>query len=387
MPPLSELTPPTSPEAADDAVVEDSAVSPTETDSQPAPATPPTPDDDLAAALSHLADLEGVDLNEEGDDDTAPAAPEPDEPEAEEAEEETDEPAAEEPDEEEETDTEDDDEEEDPDKDLPDGVKKRIDTLVGMRDKFREQRDEARTKLEDLEAEITQLRAGTVSLQPTAQNPLSDVTDLSKVQERIKAAEQVIAWAEANPDGAEVKDPQTGEYVEFTADEVRSRRLQAERIAEIHGPKRIEYLKQQQQASEYARQVYPELFVEGPLADAADALVSSTPGLLENPHWQVIAGDQVIGAAVRQGIFKIVPVKKSGAANGTEATPSQSKPTNTTPPKAAKPSAEPPVTPSTTTPPRRPANRIAAQNAHQRLLDSGGTDEDALHDIAASLVG
>lgn len=377
MPPVSDLTPP----PAADAVEESPVVSPTtdaETDAQPASATPPTPDDDLAAALSHLADLEGVDLNENGDDDTTPDPVDDATGTDDNAEAEADETPDEEPDEEEETD-------DDPDKDLPEGVRKRIDTLVGMRDKFREQRDEARTRLEDLEAEITQLRAaGTVSLQPTAQNPLSDVTDVSKVRERIEAAEQVIAWAEANPDGAEVKDPKTGEYVDFSADEVRSRRLQAERIKEIHGPKRIEYLKAQQQASEYARQVYPELFVEGPLAEAADALVNSTPGLLDNPNWQVIAGDQVIGAAVRQGIFKVVPVKKSADSKSKPTTPT-AQAAKTEP--APRPVAEPPVTPSTTTPPRRPAGQVAGQTARQRLLDSGGTDEDALHDIAASLVG
>lgn len=371
------------------------SVSPTDaeqaTDTTAPEAAGPQPDD-LSAALSHLADLEGLDLpTGDDDDEPTPEADATDESDADQAEEdvEAEADAADDDDNEQEDDDED---EDDPDKDLPEAVQKRIDTLVAIRDKYRTQRDEARRELEDKEERLAQLEAGAVSLTPTEQNPLSDLTDPKTVQERMKQAEAVIAWAEQNPDGAEVKDPKTGDYVEFSADEVRNRRLQAERIKEIHGPKRLEYLDRHKEAVAFAKEAYPDLFQAGTWqANNADQFLNANPGILENPLWPVIAGDWLTGAAVRAGMFKLIPVKadqskKTGATAARKADDSTPSPAPTNRAEAT-PSPEPPAQPSSATPPRRPAGQVARQSAKQRILDSGGEDEDALLEVAASLVG
>lgn len=295
-------------------------------------------------------------------DDTPPAEADPTAEEAADPEEEAEDPA-------------------DPDAEaLPEKVQARIDTLVAMKDKFREQRDSARNEAEDLREQVARLEAGAVTLTPTERNPLSDLTDPAAVRKRITDADAVIRWADQHPDGCEVKGTD-GQTVYFDADEVRNRRLQAERVKEIHGPKRLEYLDRHREAVAVAKQTYPDLFQADTWQSAnADQFLNANPSIMENPLWPVIAGDWLMGAAARSGMFKLVPVNKPG-------TPAKAAPAATAKaPAPAAPAPEPPPTPSSTTPPRASANRLHNQRASDAFIDSGGTDDEALLAIAESLL-
>lgn len=276
---------------------------------------------------------------------------------------------------------------EEPETDQPEGNDKRYDTLVELRDKYRDQRDEARNRVEDLEHQLAELQSGAVSLTPSERNPLADLTTAEAIQARIKEADAVIAWAAANPDGAEFE--KDGDIIEFSAAEVAARRLNAEKIKEIHGPKRLQYLDNLKAATAFAKQVYPEMYEAGPFADFADQIITGNPGLLENPNYPCQVGDMIMGAAVRQGIYKIVPVKAAKPAadkSDDPATPAAASPTTTgekQKPKAAAAAPTPPAQPKPSAPPRRASGQIATSRTRQRF-DETGSAEDLAAYLAAS---
>lgn len=259
---------------------------------------------------------------------------------------------------------------------LPAAFQKRLDKLTAIKERFKTERDEARQQIDELRAQLDDRPAlAPVVLPVSPADPLADLTTEQAVQERLTMAQQVIAWADAHPDGGEITDAQ-GEPHYFTAQQVAERRLKAQKLAEIDVPKRLAYLRDQRAAVQTAQQIYPDLFVaDSFMARQADQFISAIPGITAHPLYPLFVADWVVGAAARAGHYRLVPVSAaSPAAPGTPAKPApvQGSPASTAP---ATPAASlPPPTPAaaSATPPRRP--RAATQSAQIDAYLAKGAD-------------
>lgn len=269
---------------------------------------------------------------------------------------------------------------------LPPALQKRLDSLTAIKEKFKTQRDDLRAKVDELEAKLAETAGlAPVVLPVTPANPLADLTTEAAIRQRIRDAEAVMKWADANPDGATMQDDK-GEEVYFSPEEIQRRRLEAERVKEIHGPKRLNYVTANQQAAAVAKEIYPELFQPGSfLATEADKFVADNPGITANPNYPLFAADWVIGAAARHGILKVVPVKAAGDAT---ARPSASA-TSSASPSAVAPAPKPSPAPTAAAgavPARKP--KAAGQGA---LMDSfaasGGADMTDLANLLLQRAG
>ena len=276
---------------------------------------------------------------------------------------------------------------------LPANLQKRIDTLVAMREQMKAERDQLREEIDTLRAEL----AGRPDLPPivlpaSESDPLADLTSEQDVQARLAAADKVIAWAQAHPEGGSIKDSQGDEHY-FDAEAVREKLFQARELKSIHGPKRLEYIRAHRDATAAAKQVYPDLFTPGSfMAEQADQFLSTLPEITRHPNYPLFAADWVIGAAARAGLLRVVPVSADAAAApataarrpGAAAVDSSTgarrpaSPAPATPPPAAAPA------PGAAAP-RRP--KAALRDADiDRLSASGEISTDDLARYAESLV-
>lgn len=282
------------------------------------------------------------------------------------------------------------------DGDIPDSLKKRFDALTGMREKFKAQRDDARKRIDELEAELaSRPEVPPVILKAPDANPLNDLQTPDAIRQRMEQADLVIDWARRHPEGGEIPTGQGDETRWVSAEEVSQRRLEAEKVKEIHGPKRLDYLARHREAQSAAREVYPDLFdANSTLSRHADEFLAAFPGLTQDPNYPLYVGDWVIGAMARHGHLKVVPIKaaESQPARGSAAAPAKgsASPGSAAPP-AAKASAS--TSSASVSPPpavaapvstrggvsgTRKPTRVASDQALEAYAASGGDDQDAL---------
>lgn len=265
---------------------------------------------------------------------------------------------------------------------LPEKFQKRIDGLVAMREKFQTQRDELRAQVDELEAKLAEHTGlPPVVLPATPDNPLADLTKEKDIQARITAAQQVIAWADAHPEGGEIQGDDGTEHY-FSAEQVAQRKLRAERLLQIDAPKQLEFVRAHRAATDQAREVYPELFQPGTfLSTQADAFIANNPGILRNPNWPLLAADWVLGAGVRHGYFKLVPVAAAASPGKSPAATRPASPSAAVPapsPAPAPVSAPAASLPAQTTAPRRTRQGTADQ-AMETYAQTGSTDDLAAY--------
>jgi hypothetical protein len=169
-------------------------------------------------------------------------------------------------------------------------MQKRIDTLT------------ARSKgLEEQNAELKQqLEGAHPVLQPTMEDPLSDLNSSQDVVDRMRAMADLREWCIRNWDGGEwqTKD---GETRELSASDVRERYVRSSAIVERYGPARIQYLELRNQYDAVARQAYPSLFD----ANSEDSKIANTflrqnPGIARLPQYVLIIGDAIVGGRIRE---------------------------------------------------------------------------------------
>lgn len=194
--------------------------------------------------------------------------------------------------------------------------------LLRRIDKITAKRREAEEKAEQLETEISDLRAKIdstppVTLAPTPDDPLADIETPEALEERVEVAKKVRKWAMQNLEGGTVTNAQ-GEEVYYEPAQVRQFLANADEVLTEHAPKRREWLGQRQAFVPEARTAYPALFQAGSPEQAMlrDTL-KAYPALKRMPNLELIIGDAIEGQKLR---FARLQAKQSGAKSS--ATPS-----------------------------------------------------------------
>lgn len=205
---------------------------------------------------------------------------------------------------EEESEEEESDEENDEEDDSPRSKDRGNEKLEKRIDKLTRRRKEAESAAESLRAENENLKAevekrSVIKLEPTAEDPLSDMDSLSELEAKVSAAKKVRAWALQNPDGATVTNPDGSErYVDRS--EIAKFVAQTDALLTDHAPARREYLAQREAILPEARATYPELFKVGsPEHKIMLDTLKQVPGLKRLPAYEMVFGDSIRGMKAR----------------------------------------------------------------------------------------
>jgi hypothetical protein len=167
------------------------------------------------------------------------------------------------------------------------------------------ERDAWQQKATQLEQQLAQ-----VTSQPTQDDPLRHVMNITQVEQIEQLAQQMIDIAEDNPDGVQdfrMGYDQQGNEIrrDFTAEEVKAARDKAR--AELRAaPARKRYLEQFWGANgqpgfvQQAAALYPEMFRDGSEENQAAAeVIRHFPNVLSRPDYLVWVGDLIAGTKQR----------------------------------------------------------------------------------------
>ena len=259
------------------------------------------------------------------------------------------------------------DEDADDAEDAPDdsntGYQKRIDKLT-KRAKGAEEResskDERIAKLEsELAAKEAEPSAQVPAAPATPTHPFTNATKMDDILREEHNAEQVLDWADSNPDGALVQTSD-GE-LEYSAEEVRDIRKRASKALRKWLPERKQWIRENHAQDEYAHATY-KWWTDKSTAEyqAAMNVIREFPEIQRFPDYKVIVGDTLVGMHMRLSAHKDAKAPKAV------------KPKKA-PKQPGKPTAEPaPVEEST-------ARSAAARQA----FDESGNVEDLARVLAA----
>lgn len=265
-------------------------------------------------------------------------------------------------------------EDEDPkSKGWPKTAQKRVDKLTRKTKELEAQLDEARTKLEETDAQ----RAKGVQPSATSADPLSGITDEAALDQLIDNKARIKAWAIENWDGGIVTN-EKGEETEIAAEDVRKHYAFADEVLTRHAPARRQWLRNYHQVHEHAVKVYPELFKAGtPAREAFLAAQAQFPEIKNRPNYELVIGDALLGQDWRNTGLTLGEINKllreasarkkaEGAANGTNGTTNKPKTSN----------AQPPRPPGISAPRRVPADLRKRSDATERFKSSPHTVAD-----------
>ena len=245
------------------------------------------------------------------------------------------------------------------------------------------ERDAANKRAEIAEANVAKLeeRVKTtvpVRVNPTAQDPLSDVTNPAELAASKAQWEELLEFSETHRDGAESvvvgKDAQGNDITrDYSAEELTAMRLKAGRILRENIPHKEVYLKDRQQLDTAAREIYPEMFDESkPEHQLYQNLVQQMPGLQ-----QFSDADLWIGRAIRG--FKAEAIEAGRRSRGEKA------PSKTV---EALTKNQPPLAPSTIkvgggrAPAAARGDDVDVKTAKERVQTGGG--DEALADLVSA---
>ena len=190
-------------------------------------------------------------------------------------------------------------------------LEKRIDKLTRRRKEAETAAESLRAENENLKAEVEKRSA--IKLEPTAEDPLSDMDSADDLEAKVSAAKKVRAWALQNPDGATVTNPDgTERYVDRA--EIARYIAQTDSLLTDHAPARREYLRQREAILPEAKGTYPELFKTGSAEHKVlvDTL-KQVPALKRLPGYEMVIGDAMLGMSVRLERAKQAESKGSDA--------------------------------------------------------------------------
>lgn len=176
--------------------------------------------------------------------------------------------------------------------------------------------EEARQLQEQLQG------ASRVRPAPSPHDPLADVMSAKDLHNVTQHYEELLAFAEMNPDGATdvvVGNDAQGNPIkrDFPAQEMARIRAETGRILRQAVPARAGYLREQQQHEQYAKATLPEMF--DPATEeyqAAQQVVRHVPELTRLPGYQQWIAWAFIG---RAHVLSKLKAADEGAANGTNA--------------------------------------------------------------------
>ena len=213
------------------------------------------------------------------------------------------------------------------------------DKLLKRIDKITAKRREAEERAEQLETEISDLRAKfdaapPITLSPTPADPLADVESPEALEERISIAKKVRKWALENLEGGTVTNAQ-GEEVYHEPAQVRQYLANADEMLTEHAPKRREWLTQRQAVLPEARTAYPALFQAGSPEQAMyRETLKAYPALKNMPNLEMVIGDAIEGQKLR--FARQQAAQKAASAPKSSAAPVKSAPSTPSPAKGQK---------------------------------------------------
>ena len=285
-------------------------------------------EDNFSDILEHLPPEVAQALGKSKD---AKSKPEP-EPEAETEDEEAETETEETEESEEESEEEENDEENDEEDDSPRSKDRGNEKLEKRIDKLTRRRKEAETAAEELRAENETLKAevekrSVIKLEPTPEDPLSDMDSLSELEAKVSAAKKVRAWALANPDGATVTNPDGSErYVDRS--EIAKFVAQTDALLTDHAPTRKEYLAQREVILPEAKAAYPDLFKVGSAEHKVliDTL-RQVPALKRLAGYEMVIGDALRGMKARLEEYQVNQSNQSKSATALNGSNAKSAPT------------------------------------------------------------
>ena len=248
-----------------------------------------------------------------------------------------------------------------------DKLLKRIDKLTAKRREAEEALEKSREEAEKLRVELA--GASKVVLQPTPEDPLSDVESIEELDARIATAKRVRTWAMSHRDGATVKGADgSEEYVEPA--EMARHLAAADAIVTDHGPARKEWLTQRETSRAEALTAYPEFFTEGTAeSKALRDILKHYPGLAKYANFELIIPDAIRGQQARWARQEAQAKAKAPAAS-----PSR---------KAQSPAPEPPKVTGKSKIPAKTARDAASL---KKVLEGQG-DRDSVAALMESLLG
>lgn len=247
-----------------------------------------------------------------------------------------------------------------------DKLLKRIDKLTAKRREAEEALEKTREEAEKLRTELA--AASKVVLQPTPDDPLSDVETMEELDARLAAAKRVRTWALTNRDGATVKGADGNEeYVD--AAEMARHLAAADAIVTDHAPARRSWLAQRETSVAEARAAYPAFFTQGSSeSKALRDILKQYPALGKYPNVELIIGDALVGQQARMARQEAQAKAKAPAAATSR--------------KAPTPAPEPPKVTGKSKIPAKTAREAAS---FKKALEGG--DRDSVADLMESLLG
>lgn len=248
-----------------------------------------------------------------------------------------------------------------------DKLLKRIDKLTAKRREAEEALEKSREEAEKLRVELA--GASKVVLQPTPEDPLSDVESIEELEARIATAKRVRTWAMSHRDGATVKGADgTEEYVD--ASELARHLAAADAIVTDHGPARKAWLTQRESSVSEAKAAYPSFFTQGSSeSKALRDILKQYPALGKYPNVELIIGDALVGQQARMARQEAQAKAKAPA---------------TAPSRKAPPTA--PEPPKVTGKSKIPAKTARDAASLQKVLE-GNSDRDSVAALMESLLG
>jgi len=226
----------------------------------------------------------------------------------------------------------DDDAEEDAPAPTQDKLLKRIDRITAKRREAEERAEQLETEISDLRAKFD--AAPPITLAPTPADPLADVESPEALEERISIAKKVRKWALENLEGGTVTNAQ-GEEVYHEPAQVRQYLANADEMLTEHAPKRREWLTQRQTVLPEARTAYPALFQTGSPEQAMyRETLKAYPALKNMPNLEMVIGDAIEGQKLR--FARQQAAQKAASALKSSAAPVKSAPSTPSPAKGQK---------------------------------------------------
>lgn len=187
---------------------------------------------------------------------------------------------------------------------LPKGVQKRIDKLTARNREAEAKAKALEAKLAELEAKLTDKPAiDETPVRPTPDNPYLHLQSQKDVEAAFAEAKRVRRWCELNPDGGVVKGAD-GKETEYSAEEVRSIRLNASDAIDDHLPKQLNYVQTRAQIDPQAESTYTWWKDRSSKEyQTANQMLQVFPELRKFPDYKMVVGDYIRGAAVREAEY------------------------------------------------------------------------------------
>jgi hypothetical protein len=203
----------------------------------------------------------------------------------------------------------------DDDEELPRGVQKRIDKLTAFRkqaeeqvSELKKQVDELRSKLETKEQEAQE--ATQTNSASRGDNPFSHLQDLSSIEQEAEKARWLKYKCEENPDGFE----HSGEF--YSAEQVRSMKVNAMKALELHLPKQKAALDAKAALEPIIDQTYPWWKnKESKEYQLAQQVLKHYPDFKRFPDYKLFVGDYVRGFIARETTALAAKAKAKPAQN------------------------------------------------------------------------